>query len=451
MSDILNHIKKEDVLFWPINKGIVSSSFDIINEKVREAQWHNGQDAQSLLERQLHAILLHAYQYTAYYKKILDHIDLKSTPSISLEDFRKIPILTRKDVQDHTPEMHSTHPTLEEHALEQPTSGSTSEPVVVKWSQSAYMTVCALQLRWFRWAKLYPTKMLSRLYSDAPKSKNNNGTFQREWYQGVPNGIYAKNSSALPVSVQSNWLATIKAPYLMAYPSNAVAVLQYAKEHNIDLSSVEKLLTYGEVLSPDVRDMFLKEYGVEVFDKYSSRETGCMALKCNDSDLYHIQTSNVYLEILKEDNTPAEEGEVGKIVVTNLTNTAMPMIRYEIGDYATVGPKCECGRGLPTIKNIMGRSRNMAKHKNGESFWPRFHSDDFRLLIPVRQVQLIQKDYDQVHARYVSDNELTEAEMAIMHDETQKIFKDPVKITTERVEFIGREWGSKFEDFKCEI
>ncbi|MCC3860672.1 phenylacetate--CoA ligase family protein [Pseudemcibacter aquimaris] len=451
-SPIKTQIDREkNSLFWAVDAKNFFASSNIISETILQSQWYDQREAQDLLEQHLGNICVHARKYTSYYKKLLSNVLIDKKRGIKLSEFHKIPILKRQDIQDNTKRMHSKHPKMEIGATDLPTSGSTSEPVVVRWARCSYLYTTILQERWYRWAGLDGNKNLARLYSDAPKSKGNMGNFSNGWMDGFPKGGYATNSSALPISHQTRWLAHIKPNYLMAYPANAVSVFQYAEEHKLDLSSIEKILTYGEVLTPDIKNMFEKKHDIEVIDKYSSREVGCMALKCKNSDLYHIQTSNVYLEILREDGTPAKEGEVGKIVVTSLTNTSMPIIRYEIGDYATVGPKCDCGRGLPTIKNIMGRARNMAKDKNGDSFWPRFHSDDFALLIPVRQIQLIQRDYDKIHALYVSDAELSENDLEIMHDEIQKIFKDNVDISTERVEFIGREWGSKFEDFKCEI
>ena len=76
------------------------------------------------------------------------------------------------------------------------------------------------------------------------------------------------------------------------------------------------------------------------------------------------------MEVLDNHGRPCKEGETGRVVLTDLHNFTMPLIRYEIGDYAEVGPPCACGRGLPVLARILGRSRNMLTLPAGDRIWP---------------------------------------------------------------------------------
>src|SRR6202012_3802852 len=94
-------------------------------------------------------------------------------------------------------------------------------------------------------------------------------------------------------------------------------------------------------------------------------------------DHYHVQSEMLIAEVLRDDGTPCAPGEIGRLVLTDLCNFGMPMIRYEINDYAEVGALCDCGRGLPVLTRIMGRRRNMALDPDGRMFWPSFPTEDW--------------------------------------------------------------------------
>jgi phenylacetate-CoA ligase len=99
--------------------------------------------------------------------------------------------------------------------------------------------------------------------------------------------------------------------------------------------------------------MVEEAWGVPVIFIYSRAEIGVMALQCPQNDHLHVQSENVRLEVLDDDNMPCQPGETGRVVVTPLHNYQTPLVRYEIGDYAEVGEACSCGRGLPVLIRIL--------------------------------------------------------------------------------------------------
>ena len=139
------------------------------------------------------------------------------------------------------------------------------------------------------------------------------------------------------------------------------------------------------------------------------------------------------------------------MVVTTLHNFSMPLIRYEIGDYAEVGHSCSCGRGLPVLTRILGRQRNMLVFPNGEKKWPILPMSTLSAVHPVRQFQFVQKSPDTIELRLVTDRVLNEAEerefTGILHDR----FNHPFRITFSYPERIPRSKTGKYEDFVSEI
>jgi phenylacetate-CoA ligase len=187
----------------------------------------------------------------------------------------------------------------------------------------------------------------------------------------------------------------------MIYPSNLAAMLDLLERDGRHLPSVQRVRTIGETLSPAIRERAEHDLGATVRDCYSSEEVGYIAIECPTGGLYHVMAETLIVEVVDADGRACREGEVGRVLVTDLHNRATPLIRYAIGDMAEVGPACPCGRGLPTLRRIVGRERNMLLTPDGRRAWPLTGFRDFATIAPVIQYQLIQHRIDAVEVRLV--------------------------------------------------
>ncbi len=144
-------------------------------------------------------------------------------------------------------------------------------------------------------------------------------------------------------------------------------------------------------------------------------------------------------------------GEMGRMVVTPLHNFAMPLIRYDIGDYAEVGKVCPCGRGLPVLARIMGRARNVLMLTSGERRWPTV-GDAFRLArSPVLQYQLVQHAIGRVEAKLAAEPPLSADEEERLRRELHKILDEALEISITYHASIARSPSGKYEDFRSEL
>jgi len=104
------------------------------------------------------------------------------------------------------------------------------------------------------------------------------------------------------------------------------------------------------------------------------------------------------------------------VVLTTLLNFASPLIRYALGDYVAVGHSCAWGRGLPVIRRVLGRERNLIILPDGRRHWPSFPEHDWMPIAPIRQLQLVQKTPQSIEARIVAPRPLTEQEQVRLID-----------------------------------
>lgn len=122
--------------------------------------------------------------------------------------------------------------------------------------------------------------------------------------------------------------------------------------------SPSAVMTSAQILTDQSRQMIESKLNTKVFDKYGSREFSGIAYECGFGEGMHVQWESYIIEVLRG-NRLAKPGEIGEIVITDLNNFSVPLVRYRIGDLGSWIPKssCECGRSSPKIGRIVGRTQ----------------------------------------------------------------------------------------------
>ena len=198
-------------------------------------------------------------------------------------------------------------------------------------------------------------------------------------------------------------LIKLKPVYLYGYVSMITAFASYLDRHKLDrLHGLKTIITTSEVLDSGSRGMIERVFGVKVFNEYGCGEVGSIAHECEHGNM-HIMAENVIIEI---DASADNEGGCGEIIVTDLHNFAMPLIRYRIGDYATLSYEvCQCGRGLPVIKQVHGRAYDVVIDPDGNKYHPEMLMYIFEELksnaAGIRQFQVTQKSVDTLEVKLV--------------------------------------------------
>ncbi|MBI2727865.1 MAG: phenylacetate--CoA ligase family protein [Polaromonas sp.] len=308
----------------------------------------------------------------------------------SLEAFRQFPVTTRADVQRAGTNFHSrVVPPAHKPTAPKKTSGSTGEPVMVYRTAVNQLFWLATTLREHLWHGRDSKGRLAIVRANLPEAFDLpawgspvGDLFESGPFYGVP---VTTDTSALVA-----WLRLKQPQYLLIYPGVWHAVL-YQLQGKPDLPGLVQVRTIGETLSDALRSQTRDKLGITIADTYSSEEVGVIAIECPHSGLYHTMAEGLIVEVLRPDGQPCKAGEVGRVVVTDLLNFASPLVRYDIGDYAEPGPVCGCGRGLPTLKRVLGRQRGMVKLPDGRSHWPLTGFRDFSSVANITQYQLVQK------------------------------------------------------------
>jgi phenylacetate-CoA ligase len=438
---------------WPPLATGLPASLAALMHQLEETQWLPADEIVRRQHQQLIEVATHAAMHSPNFSSRLHAAGVRPDQLSSAEGLHRIPVMVRRELQSAGDSLFCTQlPPAHEPVEVSRSSGSSGEPVMVKRTAINHLFWLAMTLREHLWHQRDFLGTLAIIRVNYPA-----GDSESLDYWGAPVSLLFRTGSShamritIDVARQAEWLQQVNPDYLLTYPTNLAALLQQFERRGIKLPRLRQVRSIGETLPAELREAARKSLGVEIADTYSSQEVGSIALQCPESGMYHVMSESMIVEVLDEHEQPCPPGQVGRVVITDLHNFATPLIRYDIGDYAEVGGACPCGRGLPLLKRIAGRERNMLLLPDGSRHWPLVGSYYYRDVAPVRQYQVIQRNRELMEVRLVADSPLTDAQEGRLTEMVHEALGFPFQLHF--VYFSGeipRGPGGKFEEFICE-
>jgi phenylacetate-CoA ligase len=434
---------------WPAVPAPGGAQALAILHQLEQSQWLAPEALQELQLGQLAILLRHAHATVPFYKASWAGAYDPAAP-LTPARFARLPLLARRDLQDGFAQLRSTHPPAAHGAPEERrTSGSSGAPVRFLGTPLDGLYWNAFTLRDHLWHGRDLSLKLAVIRRETERSDAAN------WgpaTQGlVVTGRSVGNAVRADARAQIEWLREQRPGCLFTYPSLVREMARLSIRDGIALPGLREVRTLAEALGADDRALVREAWGVPLTDLYSASEAGYLALQCPAHEHYHVQSENVLLEVLDDSGAPCAPGQIGRVVVTPLHGFAMPLVRYDIGDYAELGEPCSCGRGLPVLKRILGRVRNMLTTADGRRYWPVFGTRALMDSAPVRQYQFVQKTTDLVEARIVTDTPLSEDQEARFRERVLSLLPAGLALRFAYVADIPRAASGKFEEFVSEL
>ena len=448
-----------DGIVWP---GIPSPEGALLSSllaQLEQSQFLSSEQIFVQQSRQLEALFLHARDSSAFYRQRFMKAGIDPHAPITPDVIRRIPILTRLDMQEAGDRLNTNSlPRGHGKRFQIKSSGTTGRAVVVLKTTLTQIFYYAFNLRNHIWhGHDFKGKLAIIRYVANKKGMPPEGLSQKHWGARI-NLLYDTGPSFLlniasSLEDQAQWLMRHNPDYLTSYSSNLIALADHFTKQGYRLPGLRQVITVSEVVDNRVRDACRRTWGVEIADIYSCEEAGYLAIQCPDHEHYHVQSENVYLEVVNDDGKLCQPGEVGRVLITSLNNFATPLIRYELGDYAEVGEPCSCGRGLPVVTRILGRERNRLILPTGESRFPYLgdHEEYREVTTAIQQFQFIQRSLEEVENKMVVSEPLTPEQEDKLRKIIIKNLGYPFRITFSYHDEIEKSATGKFEEFICDI
>ena len=418
-----------------------------------------------LQDTRLRSMVNFAVSHVPYYSYLFNRLGLSARHISESSDLALLPVLTRNEVNDNKDDLRpKSLPPGERVFAVFSSSGTTGNPARVVMTERSNLMFTLSSQRQFRWFRFDPQShysVMARFSEQLPLQQDGTPyppvhTYHRQrWnYTGqfFETGTETSFSLNNTVEDQLDWIKQQQPAYLT---SNAQVLehLAFASEGDWPVDSLQAVLSIATQMTPDMRTMIENTMHVPVFENYGFNEIGRVALRC-PAGRFHVMNEHCLVEIVDDNGQLCKAGDIGHLVVTSVSNLAMPLIRYDAGDMARVveGP-CPCGRTLPSFGDIIGRYRRIAhlppgtmeKQSAMRKALARIPKD---LCKPVRQYQLHQYKDGRFEFRVRATRPISAQFMeALQAAWREEINNEPVELLITQVDDIPRSPGGKFQDF----
>ena len=404
-------------LYWiqdfVLKKGLVRKAYKDI-EKYYYAENKN-------TDSKIENLLKHAKKTTEFYKENTTY-DINDYPVVNkrilIENYDKILSTKYKNQKLHT----------------MSTSGSTGTPFTVVQDKIKRSRVIA--------AVIFFGKQCGYSFGERQM-------FLRVWVKSIKkSGLkkFLQNMIPMDISkldnekleeIEKNLVEDHKISNILSYASTLEKLSKYLLKKNYTSKdfSVKSIISGSEVLQDETRENLKKVFGCNVVSRYANEENGILGQDCIESNNeFHLNYADYYFEFLKLDaDVPAKDGEMARIVITDLYNYAFPMIRYDTGDLAIVG-EANCKNKGKVIKEIFGRKVDLILNPKGEALSPHMITNNMWGTEKVKQFKFTQ--IDKAEYKILLNVEQGFDSEKVLLDKFQKLLGEDAVITFEYTDEI---------------
>jgi len=409
------------------------------------SQWLDPAEIERQQLEQARSLLAHCNAHVPYYREMFRAAGIVPHAVHTMDDFRRIPLLSRRTYQEHFASFVAeklppgTLATGDRH-----TSGSSGTPIQVFQTNVSDLWWCALFLRDLEWCNIDATGTLAVIRSSGRRGEALTralaGVSMPNWQSWLQPLIETGVCHGMDISQdqrrQLQWLRGLSPTYLLTYPSNLEMLAGLLADEG-PIPSLKAIQAISETLSEEAQAAIEAAFGVPVKNTYSCIEAGYLASPCTAGQGLHVHAENVLLEVLDDAGRPCGPGQAGRVFLTCQRNLRTPLIRYEVGDMATLGQdpsgpeRCRCGRGLPLLARVQGKVSPYFRLPDGQ------RKSSTPLSLRLRKVgghwqhQVVQKAVDHVVVRLAVNSTWTENHAEQVRQQLREFFETPVRIDLE--------------------
>lgn len=417
--------------------------FASFRRQIERSQYWPAERLQEWQQQRLIELLRHAAAVCPFYRRRFHEAGLDPERGMEQGEWQRLPLLTKRDIQIHGAQLEAADfPAADR--LRNQTGGSTGSPLQFWVDRRRFATRMASTHRHNAWCGHQPGDRMAVLWGARLDAVSERGwrTRLREKLVDRMSGLNTSSISPEDWKRFLGELGRLRPRFLLAYARAAVAFADFVLEQGITDVRFEAIITSAEVLDAGQRRRIETALGGPVFNRYGAREVSVIASECNWHTGLHVNAEALLVEILPAEGLPAPWG---KVVITDLLNRSMPLIRYEIGDVSRWQEgACACGRGLPRLAEVQGRTTDFLHLPDG-----RWVSGPALTLVvadmpTVRQVQFVQRGKAEIVLRVVPGSGYDETTRCELRRRLDLYVRGAMPLRLEEVSSIASEASGKY-------
>jgi len=427
---------------FPLHEKLKSHSSVAVRKSLEKSQWLTRTQILSNRDKRLANFIKTAYQDVPYIKNLFDSLKIMPSDIQTAGDLVKLPFFTKTTIKDNFEALKSINagPLAKGN-----TGGSSGTPLVFLLSKDRISHDVAEKWRATRWwgvdigdKELVAWGSPIELGSQDRVRRIRDGLFRSFLIPAFDLTDHTINQFIAQIKVR-------KPAMLFGYPSVYAMIAKQALKQQLDLTTlgIKVVFVTSERLYDHQREVIEQAFGCPVANGYGGRDAGFIAHQCPEGGM-HLSAEDIVVEIIDDDGNVLADGQRGEIVVTHLASGEFPFIRYRTGDIAIISTKdCACGRGLPMLEAIDGRSTDFVVANNGTKMHGLALIYILRELEMVSEFKIVQHSLENTEVQIVSDNFDQQLIDAVVSGFKARLGND-VDIDVVEVDTIASEKSGKF-------
>ncbi len=385
---------------------------------LQQSQWWSPDQVLEFQWQELRRLLEHTFRSVPYYQEKYQKAGIALSDIRAREDFARLPILTRAEVNQNRARLCSTE--FRGKLLPHATGGSSGTPTRFFRTIESYDWRTAVKDRVYSWSGWRPGERSVYLWG-APVGKVPR-------FQAVKTRAYDSFHRQLVINTFSQndklWeevrhrIARFRPRIVVGYVSSLAEFSAFLLRRGLGIPPVEAVIAAAEPLYAGTRQQIGEALGAPVFNTYGCREFMSLAGECPKHDGLHVNAENVLVETA----LPSGAGP-SEVLVTDLHNYGMPFIRYAIGDLAVMDDApCSCGRGLPRIQRIEGRVLDALRTADGRTVPGEFFPHILKDIPEIAHYRVEQQGPEHIVILAVLQGALSDRSQGLLQREIAKVF-----------------------------
>ena len=430
-------------VLFPLHERLKRHSTVGVRRHLEETQWWTADKLQALQANRLRALLVEAGRHVPYYRDLFREQRFDPAQVSGVADLQHLPFLTKPLIRAHTAQLKHAHA---RGLARFNTGGSSGEPLIFFIGKERVSHDVAAKWRATRWWGVdigdpeivvwgSPIELGSQDRIRALRDKL----------------LRTELLSAFEMSDAKidGFIATIRRRrprMLFGYPSALTHIARHAEKRGIvmDNLGIKVAFVTSERLYDDQRATIGRVFGCSVANGYGGRDAGFIAHECPSGGM-HLTAEDIIVEIVDRHGRPVPDGQSGEIVITHMATRDFPFIRYRTGDIATLDTaRCACGRGLPLIKEIQGRTTDFVVATDGTVMHGLALIYILRDLPGVRSFKIVQETLQDITVQLVVDAIFDRSHNGDIVSAFRRRLGESVRVNLQFVDQIPAETSGKF-------
>ncbi|MCU0919103.1 MAG: AMP-binding protein [Burkholderiaceae bacterium] len=428
-------------LLFPLHERLKGHSTVAVRRRMEETQWLKPEQITALQAERLRALLTAAAE-VPYWRDLFTSLHFDPRAVNSVPDLQALPLLDKATIRAHTESMK--HPQARGLARFN-TGGSSGEPLIFYIGDERVSHDVAAKWRATRWwgVDIGDPEIVVWGSPIELGSQDRIRALRDRLLRTELLPAFEMSEAKLDGFVRA--IRARRPKMLFGYPSALSHIARHAEQRGqrMDDLGIRVAFVTSERLYDDQRATIERVFGCKVANGYGGRDAGFIAHECPAGGM-HLTAEDIVVEVVDAQGRMLPRGQAGEIIVTHLATKDFPFIRYRTGDVAVMDDaRCACGRGLPMLKEIQGRTTDFVVAADGTVMHGLALIYFLRDLPWVRQFKVVQESLQLTRILLVTDGELDTARTADIVGKARARLGGAVDIEIERVPAIPPEKSGK--------